>query len=106
MTSILKNDATFLRLTFSLISIIFRLIDEPRVEFEKELDMKLKSIHLKRNINCATARRVAEDILAAKPELRNAIDKRINFSDKYFRQFFSNYGWKYGEFKGSKNFSP
>ena len=61
-----------------------RLMETHRVEFEKELDLRLRNHHIKRNITNATARHVDEDILSEKPELRNEIDKRITFSDKYF----------------------
>ena len=83
-----------------------RLMQTHRVEFEKELDLRLRNHHIKRNITYATARRIAENILSEKPELRNEIDKRITFSDKYFQDFFFEPWMALRTTQGIKKFFP
>ena len=78
-----------------------RLIGKDRTRFESMLSEDLRKHFLKKNINCDTARRVAEDLRQKHPEFESSL-QQINFSPKYFLNFFKQYGWKWGTIKGTK----
>ena len=69
------------------------MVSKQQISFENLLHEILHDNHLNWNINSASAKSVAEEIVKLNHSTLEGPLKHIRFGTNYFKAFFSRYGW-------------